>query len=131
MPIEPKEYQESNDDEEFDWTLQEWSNTHRVLALLSKRSEQGVTHKKVHKVASVTYRLVGKTPQRLKERQLVHNAEPYWAIDDEDRVGTYLDWYRRSIQSRSEREPRIIISDVPLLIAQSRVSYTVIYSGVI
>ena len=90
MPVEFEQYQESNDDGEFDWTLREGSNPHKILAFLSKYPEQGFTPKEIHEAAGVTRSSVGKTLQRLKERQLVRHAEPYWAIGDEDRVGTYL-----------------------------------------
>ena len=90
MPVEFEDYRESSDNEEFDWTLREGSNAHKILAFLSEHPEQGFTPKEIHEATGVTRGSVGKTLQRLKERQLVRHAEPYWAIGDEDRVGTYL-----------------------------------------
>lgn len=90
MPVEFEDYRESRDDEDFDWTLREGSNAHKILAFLSEYAEQGFTPKEIHEATGVTRGSVGKTLQRLKERQLVRHAEPYWAIGDEDRVGTYL-----------------------------------------
>ena len=91
MPVEFEEYRESHDGEGFDWTLREGSNAHTILAFLAEHPNQGFTPKEIHEVTGVTRGSVGKTLERLKERQLVRHAEPYWAIGDEDRVGTYLD----------------------------------------
>ena len=103
MPVKFEDYRESSDDEEFDWTLQEGSNAHKILAFLSEYPEQGFTPKEVHEATGVARGSVGKTLQRLKERQLVRHAEPYWAITDEDRVGTYLGMVS-SLDAIAERE---------------------------
>lgn len=103
MPVEFEEYRESNDDAEFDWTLREGSNAHKILAFLSDHPDQGFTPKEIHEATGVTRGSVGKTLQRLKERQLVRHAEPYWAIGDEDRVGTYLGMVS-SLDAITERE---------------------------
>ena len=103
MPVEFKNYRESNDDEGFDWTLQEGSNAHKILEFLSEYPEQGFTPKEIHEATEVKRGSVGKTLQRLKERQLVRHAEPYWAIGDEDRVGTYLSMVS-SLEAITERE---------------------------
>jgi len=102
MPLEFEDYQESTD-EEFDWTLREGSNAHTILAFLAEHPEQGFTPREIHEATGVTRGSVGKTLQRLKERQLVRHAEPYWAIGDEDRVGTYLGTVS-SMDAIAERE---------------------------
>jgi hypothetical protein len=38
MAVEFEEYQESSDNGEFDWTLQEGSNSHKILAFLANLS---------------------------------------------------------------------------------------------
>jgi DNA-binding transcriptional ArsR family regulator len=103
MPVEFNEYEQSNDSEEFDWTLREGSNAHKILAFLSEYPEQGFTPKEIHDATGVTRGSVGKTLQRLKDRQLVRHAEPYWAIGDDDRVGTYLGMVS-SLEAIVERE---------------------------
>lgn len=103
MPVEFKDYQESTDNEEFDWTLREGSNAHKILAFLSEYPEQGFTPKEIHEATGVNRGSVGKTLQRLKERQLVRHAEPYWAIGEDDRVDTYLGMVS-SLEAVVERE---------------------------
>jgi DNA-binding transcriptional ArsR family regulator len=103
MPVEFEEYTESTEGEEFDWTLREGSNAHRILAFLAEHPEQGFTPKEMHEATGVTRGSVGKTLQRLEERQLVRHAEPYWAIGDDDRVGTYLGMLS-SLEAIAERE---------------------------
>lgn len=103
MAIEFEEYQESSDNGEFDWTLQEGSNSHKILAFLAEHPDQGFTPKEIHDATGVTRGSVGKTLQRLEERQLVRHAEPYWAIGEDDRVGTYLSMVS-SLETISQRE---------------------------
>lgn len=103
MAVEFEEYQESSDNGEFDWTLQEGSNSHKILAFLSEHPDQGFTPKEIHDATGVTRGSVGKTLQRLEERQLVRHAEPYWAIGEDDRVGTYLSMVS-SLETISQRE---------------------------
>lgn len=103
MAVEFEEYQESSDNGEFDWTLQEGSNSHKILAFLAKHPDQGFTPKEIHDATGVTRGSVGKTLQRLEERQLVRHAEPYWAIGEDDRVGTYLSMVS-SLETISQRE---------------------------
>lgn len=103
MPVEFEEYRKSIDDEEFDWTLREGSNAHKILTFLSEHPERGFTPKEIHEATGVARGSVGKTLQRLEERQLVRHAEPYWAIADDDRVGTYLDMVS-SLDTIAERE---------------------------
>lgn len=90
MPVEFEEYRDSTERDGFDWTLQEGSNAHIILSFLDSHPEQGFTPKEIHKATGVARGSVGKTLQRLKERQLVRHAEPYWAIGDNDQVATYL-----------------------------------------
>lgn len=89
MPVEFEAYREARD-EAFDWTLREGSNAHAILAFLAAHPEQGFTPKEIHEATGVARGSVGKTLQRLEERQLVRHAEPYWAVGDDDCVGTYL-----------------------------------------
>jgi len=103
MAVEFEEYQESSDNREFDWTLQEGSNSHKILAFLAEHPDQGFTPKEIHDATGVTRGSVGKTLQRLEERQLVRHAEPYWAIGENDRVGTYLSMVS-SLETISQRE---------------------------
>lgn len=103
MAVEFEEYQESSDNGEFDWTLQEGSNSHKILAFLAEHPDQGFTPKEIHDATGVTRGSVGKTLQRLEERQLVRHAEPYWAIGEDDRVGTYLSMVS-SLETISQRE---------------------------
>jgi len=103
MAVEFEEYQESSDNREFDWTLQEGSNSHKILAFLAEHPDQGFTPKEIHDATGVTRGSVGKTLQRLEERQLVRHAEPYWAIGEDDRVGTYLSMVS-SLETISQRE---------------------------
>ena len=103
MTVEFEEYQESSDNREFDWTLQEGSNSHKILAFLAEHPDQGFTPKEIHDATGVTRGSVGKTLQRLEERQLVRHAEPYWAIGEDDRVGTYLSMVS-SLETISQRE---------------------------
>jgi len=90
MPVEFEEYRESRDGDDFDWTLHEGSNAHTIVAFLAEHPEQGFTPKEIHEATGVTRGSVGKTLQRLEDRQLVRHAEPYWAIGDDDRIGAYL-----------------------------------------
>jgi hypothetical protein len=103
MPVEFEDYRESSDSEEFDWTLREGSNAHTIVAFLAAHPEQGFTPKEIHEVTGVTRGSVGKTLQRLEDRQLVRHAEPYWAIGDDDRVGAYLGMLS-SLETVAERE---------------------------
>lgn len=103
MAVEFEEYQESSDNREFDWTIQEGSNSHKILAFLAEHPDQGFTPKEIHDATGVTRGSVGKTLQRLEERQLVRHAEPYWAIGEDDRVGTYLSMVS-SLETISQRE---------------------------
>ena len=103
MTVEFEEYQESSDNREFDWTVQEGSNSHKILAFLAEHPDQGFTPKEIHDATGVTRGSVGKTLQRLEERQLVRHAEPYWAIGENDRVGTYLSMVS-SLETISQRE---------------------------
>ena len=66
-------------------------------------SNRAIASKEIHEVTGVTRGSVGKTLQRLEERQLVRHAEPYWAIGDDDRVGAYLGMLS-SLESVAERE---------------------------
>jgi len=90
MPVEFEEYESAGDGGDFDWTLREGSNAHTILLFLAEHPEQGFTPKEIHEATGVTRGSVGKTLQRLEDRQLVRHAEPYWAIGDDNRVGTYL-----------------------------------------
>ncbi len=103
MPVEFEKYRESNDDDGFDWTLREGSNAHTILSFLAEHPEQGFTPKEIHEVTGVARGSVGKTLQRLEERQLVRHAEPYWAIGDDDHVGSYLGMLS-SLDAVAERE---------------------------
>ncbi|PSP37246.1 TrmB family transcriptional regulator [Halobacteriales archaeon QH_7_65_31] len=103
MPVEFEEYRESSDGDDFDWTLREGSNAHTIMSFLAEHPEQGFTPKEVHEATGVTRGSVGKTLQRLEEHQLVRHAEPYWAIGDDDRVGTYLGMLS-SLDTVAERE---------------------------
>ena len=103
MPVEFEEYDESEEDEESDWTLREGSNAHKILAFLAEYPDQGFTPKEIHEATDVKRGSVGKTLQRLKDRQLVRHSEPYWAIGDDDRVGTYLSMVS-SLETISQRE---------------------------
>lgn len=90
MPVEFDAYRESREGSDVDWTLREGSNAHRILAYLAEHPEQGFTPKELQEATGVARGSVGKTLQRLEERQLVRHAEPYWAIAEDDRVGEYL-----------------------------------------
>lgn len=103
MPVEFEDYREATADEAFDWTLREGSNAHAILAFLAEHPEQGFTPKEIHEATGVTRGSVGKTLQRLEERQLVRHAEPYWAIGRDDRVATYLGMVS-SLDAIGERE---------------------------
>jgi DNA-binding transcriptional ArsR family regulator len=103
MPVEFEEYRESRDENDFDWTLREGSNAHRILSFLAAHPEQGFTPKEIHEATGVARGSVGKTLQRLEERQLVRHAEPYWAIGNDDRVGAYLGMLS-SLDDIAERE---------------------------
>jgi DNA-binding transcriptional ArsR family regulator len=106
MPVEFEKYRESrddDDDDDFDWTLREGSNAHTILSFLAEHPEQGFTPKEIHEATDVTRGSVGKTLQRLEERQLVRHAEPYWAIGEDDRVGAYLGMLS-SLDTVTERE---------------------------
>ena len=76
MPVEFEEYQNSNDDDDLDWTLREGSNAHLILSFLAEHPDQGFTPKEIHEATGVTRGSVGKTLQRLADRQLVRHAEP-------------------------------------------------------
>lgn len=88
MPVQFDEYAETH--EEFDWTLQEGSNSHRILAFLADHPDQGFTPSEIAEATGINRGSVGKTLQRLEERQLVRHAEPYWAFGEDDRVGAYV-----------------------------------------
>ena len=103
MPVEFEEYRESSDGDGFDWTLREGSNAHTILSFLAEHPEQGFTPKEIHEATGVARGSVGKTLQRLEQRQLVRHAEPYWAIGDDDRVGSYLGMLS-SLDAVAERE---------------------------
>jgi DNA-binding transcriptional ArsR family regulator len=107
MPVEFEKYRESrdddDDDDDFDWTLREGSNAHTILSFLAEHPEQEFTPKEIHEATDVTRGSVGKTLQRLEERQLVRHAEPYWAIGEDDRVGAYLGMLS-SLDTVTERE---------------------------
>lgn len=103
MPVEFDNYREISEDEAFDWTLREGSNAHAILAFLAEHPDQGFTPKEIHEATGVARGSVGKTLQRLEERQLVRHAEPYWAIGRDDRVGTYLGMLS-SLKADVERE---------------------------
>lgn len=103
MPVKFEEYRETSEERGFDWTLQEGSNAHRVLEFLAEHPEQGFTPKEIHEATGVARGSVGKTLQRLEERQLVRHAEPYWAIGEQDRVGAYLSMVS-SLESIGDRE---------------------------
>jgi DNA-binding transcriptional ArsR family regulator len=103
MPVEFDKYRESSHGGDFDWTLREGSNAHTILSFLADHPEQGFTPKEIHEATGVARGSVGKTLQRLDERQLVRHAEPYWAVGDDDRVGTYLGMLS-SLDAVAERE---------------------------
>ncbi len=103
MPVEFEEYRESHDSDDFDWTLREGSNAHAILAFLAEHPEQGFTPKEIHEATGVSRGSVGKTLQRLEERQLVRHAEPYWAVGKDDRIGAYLGMLS-SLETVAERE---------------------------
>ena len=103
MPVEFDEYRESRDGDGFDWTLREGSNAHTILAFLAAHPNQGFTPKEIHEATDVARGSVGKTLQRLEDRQVVRHAEPYWAIGDDDRVGAYLGMLS-SLDAVAERE---------------------------
>ena len=103
MPVEFDSYRASRDGHDFDWTLREGSNAHAILSFLAEHPEQGFTPKEIHEATGVARGSVGKTLQRLEDRQLVRHAEPYWAIGDDDRVGAYLGMLS-SLDAVAERE---------------------------
>jgi hypothetical protein len=103
MPVEFRRYRESADEDDFDWQIREGSNAHVILSFLAAHPEQGFTPKEIHEATGVTRGSVGKTLQRLAERQLVRHAEPYWAIGDDDRIGAYLGMLS-SLDAVAERE---------------------------
>ena len=103
MPVEFEEYRKSSSSDGFDWTLREGSNAHTILSFLAEHPEQGFTPKELHEATGVARGSVGKTLQRLEERQLVRHAEPYWAIGENDRVDTYLGMVS-SLDAVAERE---------------------------
>jgi hypothetical protein len=103
MPIEFEEYRKSRDSDGFDWTLREGSNAHTILSFLAGHPEQGFTPKEIHEATGVARGSVGKTLQRLEERQLVRHAEPYWAVGNDDRIGAYLGMLS-SLEAVGERE---------------------------
>jgi response regulator of citrate/malate metabolism len=103
MPVEFDEYRHSDERDDFDWTLREGSNAHTILSFLAEYPDQGFTPKEIHEATDVARGSVGKTLQRLEERQLVRHAEPYWAIGDDDRIGAYLGMVS-SLDTIGERE---------------------------
>ena len=90
MPVEFDNYVDSKEVNDFDWTLREGSNAHTVLLFLAEHPDQGFTPKEIHEATDIPRGPVGKTLQRLEERQLVRHSEPYWAIGNDDRIGTYV-----------------------------------------
>lgn len=121
MPVRFDEYVDI--DHDFDPMLREGSNGHRVLSFLADHPGQGFTPKEVREATDVPKGSVGPTLQRLKERDLVRHSEPYWAIEEDDRVGTYVgmlnslktvddrygteswaEWGEHAVDPREERE---------------------------
>lgn len=103
MPVEFEAYRESTDDDGGDWNLRQGSNAHRILSFLADHPDQGFTPKELHEATGVKRGSVGKSLQRLEARQLVRHAEPYWAIAEDDRVGTYLGMLT-SLETVADRE---------------------------
>lgn len=101
MPVKFDEYEETH--EEFEWTLQRGSNSHHILAFLADHPEQGFTPREIAEATGINRGSVGKTLQRLEERQLVRHAEPYWAFGDDDRVAAYVASLE-SMRTLEERE---------------------------
>ena len=121
MPVRFDEYDSLN--REFDPALREGSNGHRILSFLAANPEQGFTPKEIQEAIGIPVGSVGPTLQRLANRDLVRHSEPYWAIGDDDRVGTYVgmlgsietvddrygvesweEWREHAIDPRLERE---------------------------
>jgi len=69
VPVEFEDHRESRDGDDLDWTLCEGSNAHTILSFLAEHPEQGFTPKEIHEATGVTRGSVGKTLQRLEERQ--------------------------------------------------------------
>ena len=61
----------------------------RIMRFLAQEPELAFTPKEISEGADVPHGSVSKTLSRLEERDLVQHIDEYWAIGEDDRIGSY------------------------------------------
>ena len=87
MPVQFDEYERRAD--EVEWLPIRGSNAQKILSFLLAHPETGFTPSEIAEAVDVPVGSVGPTLQRLSEHGLVRHKEPYWAIEDDERIATY------------------------------------------
>jgi len=70
--------------------LTEGTNAHTVLSFLAENPDLGFTPKEIHEQTGVPRGSVGSTLARLEEHGLVRHKGDYWAIAEDDRLGSFV-----------------------------------------
>jgi hypothetical protein len=85
MPVDFREYEP----DDGGLRLTEGSNAHTILQFLAAHPEQGFTPREIHEKTGIPRGSIGTTLSRLHEHGLVRHKEPYWAIEEDDRLAAY------------------------------------------
>lgn len=114
MPVEFDDYEGV-----FDPQLPEGSDERRITEFLGDNPSLGYTFEGVASELDINKECVHYILTELYDRQLVRYKPPYWAIGDDDRIGTYIgsilsiqsaddedwgEWRKYAVDPRSERE---------------------------
>ncbi|WP_353633791.1 helix-turn-helix domain-containing protein [Halobacterium sp. NMX12-1] len=66
------------------------TNAHTILSFLAENPDIGFTPKEIHEQTGVPRGSVGSTLARLEEHGLVRHKGDYWAVAEDDRLGSVV-----------------------------------------
>ena len=86
MPIEIDQFESGTEDA---LEIKEGTQPYTVLAFLAANDEHAFTQSEIHEATDIPQGSVGVVLSRLEDRGLVRHQGRYWAIADDDRLGSY------------------------------------------
>jgi predicted transcriptional regulator of viral defense system len=86
MPINIDRFEDESEDA---LTIEEGTQPHTILTLLSAQNEQAFTQTEIHEATDIPRGSVGVVLSRLEDRGLVRHRGRYWAIAEDDRLASY------------------------------------------
>lgn len=86
MPINIDRFE---DESEEILDINEGTQPHTILSFLKTNDEQAFTQTEIHEATNIPRGSVGVVLSRLEERGLVRHRGRYWAVAEDERLGSY------------------------------------------